>query len=181
MGWTSRAEGLNVGGGLGRLATAVLRPVRNWSLHSAEVNVVVGEGMAARLQARGLPPEKIKVISNWADSALISPLPPQESALRKEWIPDGRFVVGYAGNLGRAHDIDTVLAAMTLLQERAKKSPSDLAAKVMFVFVGGGAQRARLEREALRRRPQQFSLEALSAKGALRRDLSRCRCAPGQP
>ena len=65
-------------------------------------------------------------------------------------MPERRFVVGYAGNLGRAHDIDTVLAAMTLLQERAKKSPSDLAAKIMFVFIGGGAKRARLEREALR-------------------------------
>ena len=53
--------------GLGRLATAVLRPLRNWSLRSAEVNVVVGEGMATRLQTLGVPPEKIKVIGNWAD------------------------------------------------------------------------------------------------------------------
>ena len=29
-------------------------------------------------------------------------------------------MVGYAGNLGRAHDIDTVLAAMASLQQRAK-------------------------------------------------------------
>ena len=115
------AEALNVGGALGRLATAVLRPVPNWSLRSAKVNVVVGEAMAARLQELGLRPEKIKVISNWADRALISPFPPEESALRKEWIQGNRFVVGYAGNLGRAHDIDTVLAAMALLQERAKK------------------------------------------------------------
>ena len=77
--------------------------------------------MAARLKALGVPPEKIKVIGNWADRALISPLPPNESALRQEWMPGDRFVVGYAGNLGRAHDIDTVLAAMTLLHERAKK------------------------------------------------------------
>ena len=97
--------------------------------------------MAARLKARGLPPENIKVISNWADSALISPLPPDDSALRKEWILGDRFVVGYAGNLGRAHDIDTVLAAMTLLQERALESLSDR-----------GAQRASLEREALSQR-----------------------------
>ena len=154
-------------GGLGRLATAVLRPVRNWSLHSAAVNVVVGEAMAARLQDLGLPPEKIKVISNWADSALISPLPPEESALRQEWIPGDRFVVGYAGNLGRAHDIDTVLAAMTLLQERAKKSPSDLAAKVMFVFIGGGAQRASLEREALKRGLSNFRLRPYQPKERL--------------
>ena len=166
------AEALNVGGGLGRLATAVLRPLRNWSLRSAEVNVVVGEGMALRLQALGLPPEKIKVISNWADSALIAPLPPDESALRQEWIPDGRFVVGYAGNLGRAHDIDTVLAAMTLLQERAKKSPSDLAAKIMFVFVGGGAQRASLEREALKRGLSNFRLRPYQPKERLGETLA---------
>jgi hypothetical protein len=28
-------------------------------------------------------------------------------------VPDGRFVVAYAGNLGRAHDVDTILSAMT--------------------------------------------------------------------
>ena len=128
--------------------------------------------MAARLQALGLPPEKIKVISNWADSALISPLPPEESALRQEWIHGDRFVVGYAGNLGRAHDIDTVLAAMTLLQQRAKKSPSDLAAKVMFVFVGGGAQRARLEREALKRGLSNFRLRPYQPKERLGETLA---------
>ena len=76
-------------------------------------------------------------------------------------------MVGYAGNLGRAHDIDTVLAAMTLLQERAKKSPSDLAAKVMFVFVGGGAQRASLEREALKRGLSNFRLRPYQPKERL--------------
>ena len=120
-----------------------------------------------------VPPEKIKVISNWADRALITPLPPEESALRKEWIPDGRFVVGYAGNLGRAHDIDTVLSAMTLLQERATKSPSDLAAKVMFVFVGGGAQRASLEREALKRGLSNFRLRPYQPKERLGETLAR--------
>ena len=128
--------------------------------------------MAARLQDLGLPPEKIKVISNWADSALITPLPPEESALRQEWIPGDRFVVGYAGNLGRAHDVDTMLAAMALLQERAKKSPFDLAAKIMFVFVGGGAKRASLEREALKRGLSNFRLRPYQPKERLRETLA---------
>ena len=38
------AEALKVGGGLGRVASGVLRPLRNWSLRSAGVNVVVGRG-----------------------------------------------------------------------------------------------------------------------------------------
>ena len=128
--------------------------------------------MAARLRALGVAAEKIKVISDWADSALISPLPPEDSALRQEWIPPGRFVVCYAGNLGRAHDIDTVLSAMTLLQDRAVMSPSDLAAKVMFVFVGGGAQRSRLEREALKRGLSNFRLRPYQPKEHLGETLA---------
>ena len=38
-------------------------------------------------------------------------------------MPDGCFVVAYAGNLGRAHDVDTIVEAMTLLQEGAKAAP----------------------------------------------------------
>ena len=35
---------------LGRSLFRVLRPLRNWSLRSADINVVVGEAMAAVLQ-----------------------------------------------------------------------------------------------------------------------------------
>ena len=52
------AEALNVGGGLGRVAFRMLRPFRNWSLRFATINVVVGEGMATRLEAQGIPQEK---------------------------------------------------------------------------------------------------------------------------
>ena len=142
------AEAINVGGAVGRVTSASLKPLRNWSLRSAKVNVVVGEKMASRLHSMGV--NNVEVINNWADQALISPLPAAESEFRKEWVPKDCFVVCYAGNLGRVHDIDTVLSAMTLLQEDAKRS-SDLAAEIMFVFVGGGANKVRLEREAQRR------------------------------
>ena len=76
-------------------------------------------------------------------------------------------MVCYAGNLGRVHDVDTVLATMTILQERAKNSPSDPAAKVMFVFIGGGAKRADLEREALKRGLSNFRMRPYQPKERL--------------
>ena len=81
-------------------------------------------------------------------------------------------MVGYVGNLGRAHDIDTVLAAMSLLHQHARKSPSDLAAEIMFVFVGGGAQRASLEREALKRGLSNFRLRPYQPKERLGETLA---------
>ena len=84
------------------------------------------------------------MINNWADASLISPQPERRTSFARSGCPHGRFVVCYAGNLGLAHDIETVLSAMTLLQDRSVMSPTEPAAKVMFLFVGGGAKRAQL-------------------------------------
>jgi glycosyltransferase involved in cell wall biosynthesis len=165
------AEKLNTAGAAGRLFARAVKPFRNLSLKSAKVNVVVGEGMAAHLKAQGVPPERITVITNWADASLIHRQSPGENKLRSEWLPPGRFVVCYAGNLGRAHDIKTVLSAMTLLQDRAVMSPTDPAAKVMFLFVGGGAKRASLEREAMRRTLTNFRIRPYQPKERLSETL----------
>jgi colanic acid biosynthesis glycosyl transferase WcaI len=147
------AEALNIGGRVGRVGFRVLRPLRNWSLRMAAANVVVGTGMAARLEAQGVDSANITTIQNWADGTLIAPVPAADNPLRKEWVPHSRFVVGYAGNLGRAHDVDTIVEAMTLLQQSINAAAArDASPDIMFVFVGGGAQRARLEREVLKRR-----------------------------
>ena len=114
------AEALNVGGSLGRIAFRMLRPIRNWSLRMADVNIVVGEAMAAYLKAQGIAREKIRVIANWSDGALVGPIRAEENELRPNWACSHRFLVGYSGNLGRAHDVSTIVDAMTILQERAK-------------------------------------------------------------
>jgi glycosyltransferase involved in cell wall biosynthesis len=136
------------------------------------MNVVVGDGMAAHLRAQGIASERIRVINNWADASLIHPHAEQENQLRKEWLPPGRFVVCYAGNLGRAHDVDTILSAMTLLQDRAVMKPTDLAANVMFLFVGGGAKRAKLEREATKRTLTNFRIRPYQPKERLSETLA---------
>jgi colanic acid biosynthesis glycosyl transferase WcaI len=145
------AEALEVGGGLGAWAFSVARRLRTRSLRAAEMNVVVGQGMATRLLGQGIPLKQIRVIENWADGELIVPMAPAENELRGLWGLGDRFVVGYAGNLGRAHDLHTVVEAMSLLQERATKLSDDLAGCVTFVFIGGGAQFPTLEREVSQR------------------------------
>ena len=49
--------------------------------------------------------------------------------MRREWGLENKFVVGYSGNLGRAHEFDTVLAAAELL-----RTNSD----IVFLCTGGG-------------------------------------------
>jgi glycosyltransferase involved in cell wall biosynthesis len=102
---------------------------RDRSLKAAAVNVVVGEGMAERLAQRGVMPDRITVIHNWTDDTEIVPIAHKQNQLRKLWGLEDKFVVGYSGNLGRAHEFDTILDA----SERLRDDP-----RIMFLFIGSG-------------------------------------------
>jgi colanic acid biosynthesis glycosyl transferase WcaI len=117
----------------------VARAKRNWSLRRAAVNVVLGERMAAEV-ARLVPGARLRVVPNWADGAAIRPMPAGESALRREWGFEGKFVVGYSGNLGRVHDCETLLSAARLLAAEPA---------VVFSFTGGGFHFPRLREAGL--------------------------------
>src|SRR5882757_3642794 len=120
-----------------RLGVPLLKgPVRNYlsslrdrSLKAASVNVAVGEAMARQVCSRGVAPEVVRVIPNWVDDRAISPVRHGDNPLRREWGLADKFVFGYSGNLGRAHEFDTVLAAAERLQGDAR---------IVFLFVGGG-------------------------------------------
>jgi len=102
---------------------------RDAALRAASANVVVGQRMADRVAARGIASERIHVIPNWCDDEVIRPIAAQDNPLRREWGLGDRFVVGYSGNLGRAHDFSTLLAAAERLRNDER---------IVFLFVGGG-------------------------------------------
>ena len=108
-----------------------LTGMRDRSLAAADANVVLGERMAARVAARGVPAERIKIIANWADDEQIVPVAATENPLRKKWGLGDKFVVGYSGNLGRAYEFETLLGA-------AEKLRGD--SRIGFLFIGGGKQ-----------------------------------------
>ncbi|NJN23361.1 MAG: glycosyltransferase family 4 protein [Acaryochloridaceae cyanobacterium RL_2_7] len=71
---------------------------------------------------------KIVVIHNWADSSWIKPLEKQNNEFARQHQLADKFTVLYSGNMGRCHDMDTILDAATILHEEP----------VQFVFIGGG-------------------------------------------
>jgi len=105
-------------------------------LESADRVVVLGEAMAERAAASGATAAKVLVIPNWADGEVVRPVPHQENPLRAELSRGARFVVMYSGNIGRAHDVETLAGAARLLEAR-----TDIA----FLFLGEGDRKAELE------------------------------------
>jgi len=110
---------------------SILKRLRNWSLKRATCNVVIGQRMRDRLLQQGIPVPRIEVIHNWADGSAIRPTEPGNNPLRREWGLEEKFVVGYSGNLGRAHEFDTIIGAAKALREQDD---------IVFLFIGGGAQ-----------------------------------------
>jgi len=129
--------------GMGALkgpAGGLARALRNASLRAAAVNVAIGEIMAGRLSDEGLAADRIAVIPNWSDDEAITPQALDGGGLRDQWgLAAGDFVVGYSGNLGQAHEVETLFGAA----ERLRDQPA-----IKFLFVGGGRHSDGLKQRA---------------------------------
>jgi glycosyltransferase involved in cell wall biosynthesis len=150
-----------------RLATGaagrLLSGLRDRSLKRAAMNVVIGEGMRKRLLDLGVDSARVEVVHNWSDDERIRPLPAAENPLRGEWGLDGKFVVGYAGHLGRAHEHETLLAAADRLRRERD---------IVFLFIGGGASMDGLRAEAQARGIANLIFRPYQAVERLRESLA---------
>ncbi|MDR4485386.1 MAG: glycosyltransferase family 4 protein [Nitrospirales bacterium] len=142
----------------------LLRFLRNWSLRAAYKNVVIGDIMATKLTENNIPPAAIKVIHNWADGRDIQPIDREKNHLRRQWnLSKAMFVVGYSGNIGRAHEFDTILDTAEKLKN---------AVNIVFLFIGGGAQRIWIETEARERSLENIRFKSYQPREQLAFSLS---------
>lgn len=112
----------------GGLPAFVIGFLADFSHRRSDGILALGDCMRRRLIKRGLPAEKIHVAENWADGNLVRPLPKQSK-------PD-KLVILYSGNLGLAHDVQTVSEAIEQLKDDTW---------FQFVFAGNGPKRRPFE------------------------------------
>ncbi|MBD2201195.1 glycosyltransferase family 4 protein [Calothrix sp. FACHB-1219] len=72
--------------------------------------------------------DKVSVIHSWGDPELIVPIVKKDNWFAKKYNLVNKFTVLYSGNMGRCHDLDTILAAAKQLQNEP----------IQFVCIGGG-------------------------------------------
>jgi glycosyltransferase involved in cell wall biosynthesis len=98
---------------------------------NSEKIVVLSDTMKQRITSRHPQiADKISVIHNWADAEWIKPMQKQENWFARQHGMDRKFTVLYSGNMGRCHDLDTILGTIKLLQNKP----------VQFVFIGAGTK-----------------------------------------
>lgn len=100
------------------------------SFSTASKIIVIGRCMKEVVEAKLDEGErsKIEVIPVWADDRRISS-DRRRGIFRERWGLGDRLVVGYAGNMGRFHDMETIMEAAHSLREHED---------ICFLFVGEG-------------------------------------------
>lgn len=99
--------------------------------HSQAI-IVLSDTMKDRIVAKQPTiAHKISVIPNWTEPKVIKPIDKSQNWFAKEHGLVEPFTVLYSGNMGRCHDMDTLLDAIMHLKDQPIK----------FVFIGSGEQR----------------------------------------
>jgi glycosyltransferase involved in cell wall biosynthesis len=103
----------------------------------ADCIVVLSPGFKRLLEERGVSCDKINVIYNWCEEPELSAA---DHGLPSKLGLEAPFVVLFAGTMGTAQALDSVLDAAAIC---ATENPS-----IVFFFVGGGVDRSRLVKRA---------------------------------
>ena len=112
----------------------ILRRAIGAYLERADRVVAIGETMRERLEQKGAPAERLRVIPNWVDSTVLTPQPRDNEWAREHGLDD-RFVVMHSGNVGYAQNLDALVRAATFLRDLDR---------LTIAIVGEGSRRAPL-------------------------------------
>ena len=108
----------------------LMSAARNHALRRADCTVAISKEMRLTLLKQGIDRDRILVINNWCDRG-IEPIPKEENILRKRWQLQEDFVIGYSGNLGRAHIPESIYRLVKELAGIPKL-------KILFIGAGHG-------------------------------------------
>lgn len=114
----------------------VARMVEAWLYRRASRLLVNSPAYVTYLQGRGVPADRIDLVPNGVDPAMFDPSLDGRAFRETHGVAADAYVVTYAGALGPANDIGTLLDAMALLRHEAG---------LVLLLAGGGKDVVRLQ------------------------------------
>jgi putative colanic acid biosynthesis glycosyltransferase WcaI len=139
--WPESLEAVGIGSRRS-LLHRVLRTISGFLYQKSNKIVVVSPAFQDHLvESWGVPREKIAVVENGVEAGLFAPADSSEPRRRLGF--EGKYVVCYAGTLGMAHGLSTLIEAAAVLQQ----SHPDIA----FLLVGEGAEKESIQKQAVAR------------------------------
>lgn len=119
---------INLGAVRNPLAIRLLHALERFVYARASAITVIADRMRQRLVDKGVAPPRVVVVPNFVDLDVLKAVPAPNAFTRAHDL-DHRFVVSYAGNLGPAQGLETLLEAARLLSDEPA---------IVIALIGGG-------------------------------------------
>jgi len=116
----------------GGVISRLWNTLNKFTFRKANYIVVLGRCMKEVIRRKGISEEKIGIIHVWSDDKLIQGELKVNNPFRKIWGLENKFVVSYSGNMGRFHDMETIMEGTKVLKNRTD---------IVFIFVGEGQKK----------------------------------------
>ena len=119
------------------LLIKVLIGLEKFIYRQSDVIFALSDVMKERIAGRGVPSQKIEWVYNWVDLARFAPVCGDER--RGHYGLQDKFVVLFAGNMGKAQGLNSVVDTAAFLQGHPD---------IIFALLGDGTERPRLMERA---------------------------------
>lgn len=109
-----------------------------WVYKNNQKILTTSKGFIPRIKLQGVEEEKMEYIPQWAES-FFENIELNKGEYEDSNVPEGKFIILFAGNIGTSQDMPTIIKAAEILKEE-----KDIA----FVFLGDGTHKEWAEKEA---------------------------------
>lgn len=114
------------------VAYKIGKRLENFSYRHSSKIIVLSKGIKHNLENKKVPNEKMSIVYNWVDEKSVVSIDRSNNSMVSEFnIDPDKFIVTYAGNIGVAQGVETIISAAKLLAENDH---------IQFVIVGNGAR-----------------------------------------
>ena len=151
----------------GKVATLASAFERN-GLHNVDYVSTISRSMMNKAQEKGVAEEKVIFLPNWSEVARFRDVTADDArALRQKLgVPEGKKIILYSGNIGEKQGLESVIDAADELS----------AQPWLFVIVGQGGGKARLENRVRERGLENVKFFPLQSYDALPALLKMADC-----
>ncbi|MEM9820473.1 MAG: glycosyltransferase family 4 protein [Bacteroidota bacterium] len=120
-----------------------------WALKKADKVIVIGDCMKDLMLSKGIAADRIDIIRNISSNESNEVVEKSHNPFVKKHGLNDQFIILYSGNMGLAHEFDTILK----VSERLRHLPD-----LLFLFIGRGARRPELENYVAQHQPKNIQL-----------------------
>lgn len=117
--------------------------MEKFTYKNVDLIITVSDDMEENIRRKGVPLEKIKVVRNWIDTDKVFPIEREKNfVFDKLGITREKFLVVYAGNIGKVQGIDVIVRAAEKLKENVD---------IQFIIIGNGSEEEEIKNMILKK------------------------------